>query len=108
VKDFVLKNPYLPLCTPPVLIVLQFLTFILLMDKGLPYFFLEDAVHSSLLLVAFFALCMPAVPAILLGIRQLFLEPGKLIPAMGVLLNVAYLIGFAGFFVLIFLTQSLT
>jgi hypothetical protein len=107
-KDFVLRNPYLPLCTPPVLIVLQFLTFILLMDNGLPYYFREDAVHSSLLLVAFFALCMPAVPAILLGVRQLFLEPAKVIPAMGVLINLVYLAGFTGFFILIFLTQSLS
>ncbi|MEO6098293.1 MAG: hypothetical protein ABIW76_22525 [Fibrobacteria bacterium] len=96
------------MCTSPVLIVLQFLTFIMLMDKGLPYYFRKDVVHSSLLLVGFFALSMPAVPAILLGVRQLFLENGKVVPAIGVALNLAYLTGFAGFFVLIFLTQSLS
>jgi hypothetical protein len=107
-KHFILTNLYLPICTPMVLIVLQFLTFIMLMDKGLPYFFLEDAMHSSLLLVAFFALSMLAFPAILLGVRHLFLDSNKVIPALGVMLNVVYLLGFFSFFVLVFLTQTLT
>jgi hypothetical protein len=108
VKDFVLKNPYLPLCTPPVLIVLQFLAFVMLMDEGLPYFFRKDALHSSLLLVVFFSLCALSVPAMLIAIRQLFLGTEKLLSGLGLLFNIGYLLGFGAFFILVFLTQSLT
>jgi hypothetical protein len=87
--------------------VLQFLTFILLFDAGLPYYHRTDALVPSLLLVAFFALSMPAVPAMLLGVRQVFLSPGKVIPAFGILVNLAYLLGFGVFFVLFFVTRSL-
>jgi hypothetical protein len=107
-KAFILTNPYVPLCTPMALVVLQFVTAILLFDKGLPYYFLEDATHSSLLLVAFFAMSMLAFPAMLLGVRQIVLSADKVIPAMGLLLNIVYLLGFLSFFVLIFLTQTLT
>ena len=106
-KAFLLTNPYLPLCTPMVLVVLQFVTAILLFDKGLPYYFVEDVLHSSLLLVAFFALSMPAVPAMILGVRQIVLSDSKVIPAMGLLLNLVYFVGFLSFFILVFLTQSL-
>ncbi len=90
-----------------VLVVLQFVTAILLFDKGLPYYHLADATQSSLLLVAFFALSMLAIPALLLGVRQIVLSADKLIPAMGVLLNMVYLLGFLSFFILVFVTQSL-
>lgn len=91
-----------------VLVILQFVTAILLFDKGLPFYFLEDAMHSSLLLVAFFALSMFAVPAMLLGVRQIVLSADKVIPAMGILLNIVYLLGFLSFFILIFITQTLS
>ena len=90
-----------------VLVVLQFVTAVLLFDKGLPYYFLDDATHSSLLLVAFFGLSMLAVPALLLGVRQIVLSADKVIPAMGLLLNLVYLLGFLSFFILVFVTQSL-
>lgn len=106
-KAFFLTNPYLPLCTPMVLVLLQFVTAVLLFDEGLPYYFLEDATHSSLLLVAFFALSMLAIPALLLGVRQIVLSADKVIPAMGLLLNMVYLLGFLSFFILVFVTQSL-
>lgn len=107
-KAFFLANPYVPLCTPLVLVVLQFVTGVLLFEKGLPYYFLEDALHSSLLLVAFFSLSMPAVPAMLLGVRQIVLSSDKVIPAIGLLLNLVYFLGFLSFFILVFLTQSLS
>jgi hypothetical protein len=107
-KAFILTNPYVPLCTPMVLVILQFVTAVLLFDNGLPFYFLDDAMHSSLLLVAFFALSMVAFPAILLGVRQIVLSANKFVPAMGLLLNTVYLLGFLSFFILVFLTQTLT
>lgn len=107
-KAFFLTNLYVPLCTPLVLVVLQFVTAVLLFDEGLPYYFRADAVWSSLLLVGFFVLSMLAVPAILLGVRQIVLSANKVIPAMGLLFNTVYLLGFLSFFILIFLTQSLS
>ena len=107
-KAFVLTNPYVPICTPPVLMVLQFVTFFMLMDEGLPYFFRKDSVPSSLLLVVFFSLCAVSVPAMLIAIRQLFLGANKILSGLGLLFNAGYLLGFGAFFILIFLTQSLT
>lgn len=107
-KAFFLTNPYVPLCTPLALAVLQFVTAVLLFDNGLPFYFLADAVPSSLLLVAFFTLSMVAVPAILIGVRQIVLSANKVIPAMGLAFNLVYLLGFLSFFILVFLTQTLT
>jgi len=107
-KKFILTNPYLPICTPMALAVLQFLAFILLFNSGLPFFFRKDALGSSLFLVAFFGLSMVTVPAMLLGVRQLIYSSNKFFPAIGVAFNLVYLVGFLSFFVLVFLTQTLT
>ncbi|MDB5106863.1 MAG: hypothetical protein JWP91_4552 [Fibrobacteres bacterium] len=107
-KAALLENPYITLCTPPVLMVLQFITAVSLFDHGLPYWSSKDTLHSGLLLTAFFGLCLPAIPAILLGIRHILYGSNKVAPALGVAFNILYILGFGLFFVMVFLTQSLT
>jgi hypothetical protein len=106
VKDFILKNPYLSLCTPPVLLVLQFITVVALLGSGLPHWNSVDTLRSALLLTAFFALFMPAIPAALLAVRHLIYDGNKVLPAVGLLFNAAYILGFTTFFVLFFVTRS--
>ena len=62
--------------------------------------------YSALLLTAFFALFMPAMPALLLGVRQLIYGSNKIAPAFGVIFNLAYILGFVCFFFLFFVTRS--
>lgn len=104
--DTVLKNPYIPICTPPVLLVLQFVTVILLLGNGLPHWNSVDTLRSALLLTAFFALFMPAIPSSLLAVRQLANGDSKFLAVFGLLFNAAYILGFTGFFVLFFVTRS--
>jgi len=101
-----LANPFLTMCVPPVLMVLQFLTFVALYNHGLPDSAAESHVPAALLITALFALVMPSVPAMLLGARHLIYGSNKVAPALGILFNGLYLLGFVLFFVFFFIVKS--
>jgi hypothetical protein len=106
VKAAVLDNPYIPLCTPPVLIVLQFLLALALFHDGLPDYDVRSKLSSILLTFAFFGLWGISIPALLLGVRNLIYGPNKLAPALGVALNFAYLVVFAAGFILLIVSKA--
>lgn len=99
-------NPYLSVCTPPVLILLQFVTAVALFDNGLPDSAAQPHAAAALLLTAFFALCMPAFPAMLLGIRHVLYSSNKVAPALGIVFNGVYLVVFFAFFVMFFVVKT--
>ena len=102
------RNPYLTLCVPPILMLLQFLDFILLMEIGLPQSMADAHGRAALCIWAMFALTLFCIPAFLLAVRQVFLLPNKVAPAFGIVFNAMYLVGFAGFFVICFVVRTFT
>lgn len=101
-----LNNPFLTLCVPPVLMVLQFVTFVALYANGLPASAAETHTVAGLLIAALFALALPTVPAMLLGVRHILYDRNKVAPAMGIVFNGLYFLGFILFFVFFFVVKS--
>ena len=106
VKAAILDNPYIPLCTPPVLIVLQFLIAVALFDHGLPESMMVYHTPAALMITSLFALSALSVPAMLLGVRNVIYNSNKLAPAIGIVANLVYLVGFASFFILVFVVKT--
>lgn len=100
------ENPFLSICVPPVLMVLQFVTAVALFNNGLPESAAISHAPAALMITGFFALCLPAVPALLLGIRHVVLSSNKVAPALGIVFNGLYLVGFIGFFVMFFVVRT--
>jgi hypothetical protein len=105
-KAAIIENPYISLCTPPVLIVLQFVVAMALFNNGLPQSAAMPHAPAALLLTAFFALSLPSFPAMLLGIRHVIYGSNKVAPALGIAFNGIYLFGFLVFFVLFFVVKT--
>jgi hypothetical protein len=102
----VLDNPYVSLCTPPVLMLLQFMVGVALFNNGLPAAMTIPHTPAALMTSALFALTAFTIPAMLLGVRHLIYNPNKLAPALGILFNLAYLLGFVAFFLLVFVVKT--
>ncbi|HKP98451.1 MAG TPA: hypothetical protein VJ385_22160 [Fibrobacteria bacterium] len=105
-KTAVLDNPYLPLCVPPVIVLLQFLVAAALFDHGLPESMMVYHTPAALMITGFFALSALAVPALLLGVRNVIYNSNKVAPALGILANLVYLVTFVAFFVLFFVVKT--
>jgi hypothetical protein len=101
-----LANPLATLCVPPLLILLQFLDLVAIYSIGLPKQAWTIRLGPGLLLAALFGLCMPALPAMLIGIRHLIYSPDKVTSALGVAFNGLYLLGFVLFFVFFFIVKT--
>jgi hypothetical protein len=100
VKTAILDNPYIPLCVPPVCVVLQFMLALVMLGNGLPNYMTKSGMSSIPVTGAFFALSAFTFPAILLGIRNLIYNPNKVAPALGIALNLVYLVSFLIFFLM--------
>jgi hypothetical protein len=96
------------LCIPPVLLVLQFMVGVALFNNGLPESMTIPHAPAAILTSTMFALTAFSVPAMLLGIRHLIYNPNKVAPALGILFNLVYLVGFIAFFVLVFVVKTVT
>ncbi len=103
-----LRNPYITLCVPPALMLLQFLDFILLLEIGLPESMADTHGKAALCIWALFASILPTIPALLLAVRQTIYLPNKIAPALGVVFNGLYLVGFVTFFVVCFVVRTFT
>lgn len=101
VKAAILDNPYIPLCTPPVLVVIQFILIVSILGGGVPDYMIKARMTSIPLTGAFFGVCAFSVPATFIGIRGVIYGKNKLAPALGIALNVAYLISFIVFFIML-------
>jgi hypothetical protein len=102
------SNPFATLAVPPFLIVLQFLDMLLLFEVGLPQSMADTHGKAGLLIALLFALSLPSTLALLLAARQVFLLPNKVAPALGLVANGFYFIGFFAFFVLCFVVRTFT
>ena len=100
VRTAILENPYIPLCVPPVCVVLQFFLAMAMLGNGLPNYMNKTAMSSIPTTGAFFALSAFTFPAIMLGIRSLIYTPNKVAPALGIALNLVYLVSFLIFFLM--------
>ena len=104
--SWILGNPFVTLCVPPALLVLQFLDFVLIQKVGLPKSMADAHAPVAICIMLLFAMTLVSIPALLLAVRQVFLLPNKVAPSLGILVNGGYLMGFIAFFVLCFVTQS--
>jgi TRAP-type C4-dicarboxylate transport system permease small subunit len=101
VKTAIFENPYIPLCTPPTLIVIQFLLGVTLFANGMPDYIKMSGMTSIPLAGAFFGVCAFSAAAILLGLRGVIYGSNKVAPALGIAFNLVYLVVFVGFFIML-------
>ncbi|MDB5048861.1 MAG: hypothetical protein JWO30_1932 [Fibrobacteres bacterium] len=83
------------------LIVLQFLVILGVLGGGVPDYMTRSRMTSIPLTGAFFGLWAFCFPAIMLGIRNLIYSPHKVAPALGIALNLVYMVGFLIFFLML-------
>jgi hypothetical protein len=103
---WILHNPFITLCVPPTVMVLQFLDFVLIQKLGLPKLMADAHGPVAICILLLFALNLITIPAAMLAVRQVFLLPNKIAPSLGILFNGGYLVAFIAFFILCFVTQS--
>lgn len=100
-KTLILDNPYIPVCTPLVLVVIQFLLITSILGGGVPDYMTKSRMTSIPLTGAFFGVCAFSAVALMLGIRGVIYGKNKLAPALGIALNLIYLVGFVVFFIML-------
>jgi hypothetical protein len=86
--------------------VLQFMVGVALFNTGLPKAMTIPHTPQALMTTSLFALTAFSVPAMLLGVRHLIYNPNKVAPALGILFNLVYLLGFVAFFLLVFVVKT--
>ncbi len=71
-----------------------------ILGNGLPDYVTKSRMSSIPVTGMFFALCAFTVPAIMLGTRNLIYGSNKVAPALGIVLNLIYLVSFVAFFLM--------
>lgn len=102
------RNPFAPLCLPPLIFLFQFFLLLLLVSYGFPDHGPERTVPVSLLLIGLFGLGFLCFGGMALGVRQAFLLRSKALPVAGVLANGAYLAASIFFFLFVLVLRNLT
>ena len=85
-----------------------YVVLLLIFRIGLPQSMADTHGAAALAIALLFALSLPSIPTLLLGVRQVFLLPNKIGPSLGILANGLYFIGFFAFFVLCFVVRTFT
>ena len=98
----------LPLVIPPALFTAQFALFAGIGSLGFPDPTPERRYLVGAMISLMFALTFLALLGMGIGCNQLLLHQNKVAPALGIVVNGVYFLGFTLFFITVFVTHSTT